>query len=248
MGTGEITDDIGSLADRVVLVTGASDGIGRAVAIGAATRGARVALLARTLPKLEAAYDEIVAAGAPRPSICQFDLRSSAWKDYETLRGSLENEYGRLDGLVHCAGVLGRLAPVDHIDPATWMEVVQVNLNAAFLLTKACLPLLRASGDAAVVFASSSVGRRGRAYWGAYSASKFAVEGLMQVLADEVESGGRIRVNSVNPGPTRTAMRRKAYPDEDASKLVAPEDVAPAFLRLLGAAGRGLNGRALDAR
>ena len=235
MGTGEVTDDIGSLADRVVLVTGASDGIGRAVAIGAAARGARVALLARTLPKLEAAYDEIVAAGAPRPSICQFDLRSSAWKDYETLRGSLENEYGRL-------------APVDHIDPATWMEVVQVNLNAAFLLTKACLPLLRASGDAAVVFASSSVGRRGRAYWGAYSASKFAVEGLMQVLADEAESGGRIRVNSVNPGPTRTAMRRKAYPDEDASKLVAPEDVAPAFLRLLGAAGRGLNGRALDAR
>jgi NAD(P)-dependent dehydrogenase (short-subunit alcohol dehydrogenase family) len=247
MGTAD-TDDIGSLEGRVVLVTGAGDGIGRAVAIGAAAHGAQVALLGRTLAKLEAVYDEIIGAGSPRPSICQFDLRSQAWKDYETLRGSLETEYGRLDGLVHCAAVLGRLAPVDHIDPATWIEVVQVNLTGAFLVTTACLPLLRASADASIVFASSSVGRRGRAYWGAYSASKFAVEGLMQVLADELESGGRIRVNSVNPGPTRTAMRRKAYPDEDPSKLLVPEDVAPAFLRLLGDAGRGLNGRALDAR
>ena len=231
-----------------MLVTGAGDGIGRAVAVGAAARGAQVALLGRTLAKLEAAYDTIVAAGSPRPSICQFDLRSQSWKDYETLRGSLEAEYGRLDGLVHCAGALGRLAPIDHVDPASWMEVVQVNLTAPFLLTKACLPLLRLSDDASIVFASSSVGRRGRAYWGAYSASKFAVEGLMQVLADELEAGGRIRVNSVNPGATRTAMRRKAYPDEDASKLPAPEEIAPAFLRLLGAAGRGINGRALDAR
>src|SRR5262245_27753056 len=241
-------DDIGSLENRAVLVTGASDGIGRAVAIAAAARGAQIALLGRTLEKLERTYDDIVNAGGPRPAICQFDLRSQSWKDYETLRASLEHEYGRLDGLVHCAGLLGRLAPVEHIDPATWIEVMQVNVNGAFLLTKACLPLLRRSTDASIVFASSGVGRRPRAFWGAYSVSKVAIEGLMQVLADEEAASGRIRVNTLNPGPTRTAMRKQAYPDEDPMKLPTPEEIAPAFLRLLGSSGERISGRALEVR
>jgi len=241
-------EDIGSLADRVILVTGASDGIGRAVAIAAAARGAQLALLGRTLRKLERTYDDIVNAGGPRPSICQFDLRSQSWSDYELLSASLEHEYGRLDGLVHCAGALGRLAPIEHIDPATWIEVMQVNVNGAFLLTKACLPLLRRSADASIVFTSSGVGRRPRAFWGAYSVSKVALEGLMQVLADEEAASGRIRVNTINPGPTRTAMRRSAYPDEDASKLPTPEEIAPAFLRLLASSGERVSGRAFEAR
>ena len=211
MANDENPEDAGSLAGRVVLITGAGDGIGRAVAMGAAARGARVALLGRTASKLEAVYDAILSAGGARPSICPFDLASSSWADYETLARCLESEYGRLDGLVHCAGILGRLAPIEHIDPATWLQVMQVNANAPFLLTKACLPLLRSSDSASIVFTSSSVGRRGRAYWGGYAVSKFAIEGLMQVLADELASGGRVRVNSVNPGPTRTAMRYQAY-------------------------------------
>jgi NAD(P)-dependent dehydrogenase (short-subunit alcohol dehydrogenase family) len=248
MSSQEYSDDIGTLDGRVVLVTGASDGIGRAVAIAAAARGARVALLARTVRKLEAAYDAILAAGGPRPSICQFDLLSSAWKDYETLVQVLDAEYGRLDGLVHCAGLLGRLTPVEHIDPATWAQVLQVNVTAPFLLTRACLPLLRRSEDASIVFTSSTVGRRGRAYWGSYAVSKFATEGFMQVLADELASFGRIRVNSLNPGRTRTAMRHQAYPDEDPSTLPTPDAVAPAFLRLLSPVSRGVNGQALDAQ
>jgi NAD(P)-dependent dehydrogenase (short-subunit alcohol dehydrogenase family) len=140
------------------------------------------------------------------------------------------------------------MAPVEHTDPKTWNQVMHVNLTAPFLLTRACLPLLRRSEAASIIFTSSGVGRRGRAYWGAYAASKFGQEGLMQVLADELASGGRIRVNSLNPGPTRTAMRRSAYPDEDPTKLPTPEQIAPAFLRLLGSMHRELNGRALDAR
>ena len=248
MGTEKQTDDIGSLADRVVLVTGAGDGIGRAVAIGAAARGARIALLGRTLAKLERVHDAIVDAGSPPPSICQFDLLSHQWKDYEMLAATLDGEYARLDGLVHCAALLGRMAPVDHTDPKIWSEVLHVNLTAPFLLTRACLPLLRRSEGASIIFTSSGVGRRGRAYWGAYASSKFGQEGLMQVLADELASGGRIRVNSLNPGPTRTAMRRSAYPDEDPATLPTPEQIAPAFLRLLGSKQRELNGQALDAR
>jgi NAD(P)-dependent dehydrogenase (short-subunit alcohol dehydrogenase family) len=242
------SDDIGSLDDRIVLVTGAGDGIGRAVAIGAAARGAGVALLGRTLSKLEHVHDVIVDAGSPPPSICQFDLLSNAWKDYETLSAMLDGEYGRLDALVHCAALLGRMAPIDHTDPKNWSEVIQVNLTAPFLLTRACLPLLRQSASASIVFTSSGVGRRGRAFWGAYAASKFGQEGLMQVLADELASGGRIRVNSLNPGPTRTSMRRSAYPDEDPATLPTPEEIAPAFLRLLGSKHREIHGHALEAR
>src|SRR5262245_2137161 len=128
------SDDICRLDDRIVLVTGAGDGIGQAVAIGAAARGARVALLRRPLSQLERVHDTIVDAGSPPPSICQFDLLSSAWKDYETLAGTLDAEYGRLDALVHCAALLGRMAPVDHTDPKIWNEVLHVNLTAPFLL------------------------------------------------------------------------------------------------------------------
>jgi NAD(P)-dependent dehydrogenase (short-subunit alcohol dehydrogenase family) len=236
------------LTDRAVLVTGAGDGIGRAVAMAAAAGGARVALLGRTLAKLEATYDAIVAAGSPQPSMCQFELKSTAWGDYEALVSAVDAAYGCLDGLVHCAGMLGRLSPVDHYDAQTWMDVVQVNLNAPFLLTKACLPLLRRSQQATIVFTSSTVGRRGRAFWGAYAASKFGVEGLMQVLADELEANGRIRVCSINPGATRTAMRRQAYPHENPDSLPTPEQVAPAYLRLFGASAETINGRAVDAR
>jgi NAD(P)-dependent dehydrogenase (short-subunit alcohol dehydrogenase family) len=231
---------------RVILVTGASDGIGRAVSLGLARQGATVALLGRSQRKLARTYDDIVAAGGPKPAILPFNLETAAAPEYEALLAALDAEFGRLDGLAHVAGILGDLSPLDRYDVPTWCKVLHVNLTAPFIVTRTLLPLLRRSEDASVVFTSSSVGRRGRAYWGAYAVSKFGLEGLMQVLAHEVEGTTRIRANSLNPGPTRTAMRRQAYPAEDPAVPVNPEAVVPPFLYLLGPASRGVNGEAIE--
>ncbi len=234
----------GSHAGRIVLVTGAGDGIGKSLALALARQGATVVLLGRTPRKLEATYDAIIAAGGPTPALAPLNLETATAKEYDALAAVLEREFGRLDGLAHVAGILGTRSPIEHHDVPTWVKVLHVNTTAAFILTQICLPLLRRSRDASIVFTSSSVGRRGRAYWGAYAVSKFAVEGLMQVLAHELE-GSMIRANSVNPGAVRTAMRIQAYPAEDQSTLAAPEDVVGPFLYLLGPESRGVNGEAL---
>ena len=236
----------GSHAGRIVLVTGASDGIGRAIAAALARQGATVALLARSQRKLARVYDAIVAAGGATPALLPFDLETAAAPQYDALHEALAREFGQLDGLAHVAGILGDRSPIDHYDVPTWCKVLHVNLTAPFILTRTLLPLLRRSADASVVFTSSSVGRRGRAYWGAYAVSKFGTEGLMQVLAHEVEETSRIRVNCVNPGPVRTAMRRHAYPAEDASRLREPESIVAPYLYLLGPAAEGVNGQSFD--
>jgi NAD(P)-dependent dehydrogenase (short-subunit alcohol dehydrogenase family) len=236
------------LAERVILVTGAGDGIGRAVSLAFAAHGASVILLGRTVRKLEEVYDRVVHDGGPEPAIYPMDLEGAGPDDHEQLADRVGEEFGRLDGLLHNAGRLGTLTPLEHYEPDEWLRVIQVNLNAPFLLTRACLPLLKRSGDASIVFTSSSVGRRGRAYWGAYSASKFGVEGLMQVLADELENDSRVRVNSINPGRVRTAMRAAAYPAENPAELCAPEDIVLPYLYLFGSDGRGVHGQALDAQ
>lgn len=236
------------LRARVVLITGAGDGIGRAVARAAAGCGATVVLLGRTTSKLESVYDEILAAGSPRPAILPFDLTADNAPDYVAIADKIAEEYGRLDGLVHNAGVLGKLAPIEHYDTDLWSTVLHVNLTAVFLLTRACLPLLRQSGDASLLFTSSGVGRKGRAYWGAYAASKFATEGLMQILAQETEDAGKIRANTINPGATRTAMRALAYPAEDRDKLARPEDIVQPYLFLLGPHSKGITGHSFDAQ
>jgi NAD(P)-dependent dehydrogenase (short-subunit alcohol dehydrogenase family) len=238
----------GSHAGRVILVTGASDGIGQALALALARQGATVALLGRTQRKLARTYDRIVESGGPKPALLPFNLETATAPDYDTLAEAMEREFGRLDGLAHVAGILGDLSPIDQYDVPTWCRVLHVNLTAAFIVTQTLLPLLRRSDDASIVFTSSTVGRRGRAYWGAYAASKFGVEGLMQVLAHELAGTSRIRANSVNPGPARTAMRRQAYPAEDAGRLPEPSSVLSPFLYLLGPAGTGVNGQALDSR
>ena len=236
------------LADRVVLVTGAGDGIGRAIARACAAHGATVVLLGRTVEKLERVYDTIRSEGGPEPAIYPMDLAGAMPPDYEALAERCGSELGRLDGLVHNAALIGVLGPIEHYSPEAWQELMQVNVNAPFLLSRALVPLMHrtasAHGHASIVFTSSGVGRRGRAYWGGYSVSKFAIEGLSQVLADELD--GSVRVNSLNPGPVRTRMRASAFPAEDPQTLITPEEAARAWLWLLDA--RDVHGRVLDAQ
>ncbi len=234
------------LAGRVIAITGASDGLGRAVALACAQHGATVVLVGRSEKKLEAVHAEIAAAGSPEAAIGVLDLERSLAADYDRLAAAIDERYGRLDGLLHNAGLLGRLSPIEHYDVPTWCRVLHVNLTAPFALTQVLLPLLKRSADASVVFTSSSVGRRGRAYWGAYAVSKFALEGLSQVLADELEGTSAIRVNTLNPGRARTAMRRQAYPAEDVATVPLPATLTGPYIALHGPASRGVTGGAFD--
>ena len=237
-----------ALRDRVILVTGAGGSIGGALARACASHGARVVLCGRSVRKLEAVYDSIVAAGSPRPSIAPLDFDKADASHYDALADAVGTEFGRLDGLAHVAAMLGDRSPIQHYDVPTWLKVMHVNVNAAFILTRTLLPLLQQSTDASIVFTTSGASVRGSAYWGAYAASKFAVEGLMQVLADELDTATRIRVNSVNPGKVRSPMRAKAFPGEDTSLLAAPEAVLSPFLYLLGADGKDVTGRRFAAQ
>ncbi|GAB4348373.1 MAG: YciK family oxidoreductase [Gammaproteobacteria bacterium] len=230
------------LRDRIVLITGAGDGLGKATALGCARHGATLILLGRTIRKLENTYDEIVAAGGPEPAIYPMNLEGAAPKDYDDLAATLTREFGHLSGLVHNAAELGALSPTDHYSIEQWYRVLQVNLNAPFLLTRACLPLLRKASDASVVFVSDAVGRKAKAYWGAYAVSKFGIEGLMQVLADETENSGTIRCNSYDPGILNTQLRRNAYPAEEIAANPAPESAVPGLLYLLGPDSKGVTG------
>ncbi|MFC3392245.1 YciK family oxidoreductase [Aidingimonas halophila] len=236
------------LQGRVILVTGAGDGIGRAAAKRYAAHGATVILLGRTIPKLEAVYDEIEAAGGPQPAIYPLNLEGASLTDYQHMAETLDKEFGRLDGLLHNAGLLGRLTPFEQYDPALWEQVMQVNINGPIWMTQSLLPLLKQSEDASVIFTSSSVGRKGRAFWGAYAVSKFATEGFVEILADEQENVSSIRINSLNPGATRTQMRKTAYPGEDPATLRTPEDIMPTYLWLMGPESREHSGERFDAQ
>jgi NAD(P)-dependent dehydrogenase (short-subunit alcohol dehydrogenase family) len=236
------------LRDRIILITGASDGIGRVLAVHAAGLGTQVILHGRNVEKLEKVYDEIAAIeGAPRPSIAVIDLATANSDAYQSLADSLEAEFGRLDGLVHNASILGDRFSIEQYDAAQWQQVMHVNVTAGFALTQVCLPMLLKSKDASIIFTSSGVGREGRAHWGAYAVSKFATEGLSQVLAAEHEHSD-LRVNCVNPGGTRTNMRLAAFPGEDRDKLKRPEEILPTYIYLLGPDSQGITGQSLDAQ
>jgi len=236
------------LKDRVILVTGAGRGIGAAAAKTYAAHGATVLLLGRTESNLSALYDEIEAAGHPQPVVIPFDLETALPHQYDELAAMIEAEFGRLDGVLHNASIIGPRTPIEQLTGEQFMQVMHVNVNATFMLTTALLPLLKLSGDASIAFTSSSVGRKGRAYWGAYGVSKFATEGLMQTLADEIDGLGSLRANSINPGATRTDMRAQAYPAEDPTNNPTPEEIMPVYLYLMGPDSKGINGQALDAQ
>lgn len=236
------------LAGKTLMVTGAGDGIGRAAALAFANHGAEVLLVGRTEAKLEAVYDEIVAAGGRTPAIIPVDL---ARVDHDTLcqlAGELGSSLEKLDGLLHNASILGDRKPLAQTRAALWHEVMQTNVNSAFMLTQVMMPLLEAAPAASVVFTSSGVGRKGRAYWGAYAVSKFATEGMMQVWADELSGTSNIRVNSLNPGAVNTAMRRTAYPAEEPNRNPSPETLMPNWIWLMSDDSTGVNGQALSAQ
>ena len=236
-----------NLKDRVILVTGAGDGIGREAAIHYAAHGATVILLGRTVAKLEAVYDEIEKKGGKQPAIVPLDLMGATKQHYLDMVETIKQQFGRLDGVLHNAGLLGALSPIDHIEEAIFDDVMQVNVKAQLLLTQAILPLIKQSPDGRIIFTSSTVGHSGRAFWGTYAISKFATEGMMQVLADEL-SDTTVNVNAINPGGTRTGMRAQAFPAEDARLLKTPQEIMPLYLYLMGPESRNVSGQCIDAQ
>jgi NAD(P)-dependent dehydrogenase (short-subunit alcohol dehydrogenase family) len=231
------------LNERVILVTGAGNGIGAAVAKSYAQYGATVILLDKVVRNLEQVYDTIESVSGVKPAIYPMNLEGASEKDYLDLAATIEKEFGRLDGLLHNAAMLGALIPIAHFDSELWYKILQVNLNAPFLMTRSCLKLLQQSNDASVLFSSDSAGRQGKAYWGAYGISKAASENFMQVLADEIEANTSIRVNSFDPGPVATAFRSLAYPGENPERIARPEDVVAPYLYLMGPDSKGVTGK-----
>ncbi|WP_415227048.1 YciK family oxidoreductase [Psychromonas sp.] len=236
-----------SLAGKTILITGAGAGIGKTLALQCAEFGASVILLGKTVKKLELVYDQIEALGKQQAAILPLDLKGATEQHYIDLTDTIKREYGKLDGLVHNASQLGVLVPFAQIEKSIWDEVIQTNVTAQFLLTKALLPVLTLAEHATTIFTTSAVGNQGRAYWGAYSVSKFATEGMMQVLADEYENS-TLRFNAINPGATRTAMRAAAYPAEDSTRLKTAEDIMPSYLYLLSDDSIEVTGQRINAQ
>ena len=235
------------LQNRIILVTGASDGIGREAALTYSEYGASLILLGRNEEKLKAVAREIENAGGTPTPWYTLDLLTCTSASCQDLAQRISTHYSRLDGVLHNAGLLGEVRPMDEQDPEIWQQVIQVNVNGTFFLTQALLPLLLNSDSGSLVFTSSSVGRQGRANWGAYAASKFATEGMMQVLAEEYQNR-HLRVNCINPGGTRTKMRASAFPTEDPQKLKTPADIMPLYLWLMGDDSRRKTGMTFDAQ
>ena len=236
-----------SLRDRVVLVTGATGGLGRATSLAAARAGATVVLLGRKVRALEALYDDIEKIGAPQAAIYPLDLAGATAKDYYDLVMAIERECGRLDGIVHAAAHFDTLQPFEQQTPEEWQRTQQVNLGAPFLLSRACLPFLRESPDAAQVFVFDDLARVGNAFWGGYGVAKHALQGLVSIVHEETENSS-VRTHAVLPAPMRTALRRSAYYGENTLEHPQPDHAAAAIVWLLGAEGKVARGKVLDLR
>lgn len=221
-----------SLANKTLLVVGAGDGIGREAALTYAKLGAVVILLGKTVEKLEKVYDEIIAQGSAEPAIIPLDLKGASKQHYHDMAATIASQFGCLDGVLMNASMLGELNPFTQIHEQIWDDVMQVNLKSQYLMAQALIPTLLLANKASIVFTSSGVGNKGRAFWGPYSISKFATEGMMQVIADEYEDSS-LRCNAINPGATATKMRASAYPAEDQSSLKTPQEIMPLYVYLM---------------
>jgi len=234
----------GELKDKVILVTGANRGFGLAITMDLSKAGATVIMLGRDLGSLEHAYDAVVDAGYKEPILYPLDLEGATPENYQELQDNVLEKFDKLDGLIHNAAILGAQMPIEHYDIKLWYSTLQINLSAPFLLTQFLIPALLKSDDARILFLSSSVGREARAYWGAYSVSKFGIEGFAKTLSEELEKT-KISVNTVNPGKLRTEMRRTAYPAEDSSGVPLPEEKSSAIVYLLSSMSPKMNGEQL---
>lgn len=234
-----------ALRNKTIIITGAGDGIGKQAAITFAQHGAETILLGKTVAKLEATYDEIMRNGGPQPAIVPIDFKGATVKNYQDMVSSIAGQYKKVDVVLFNASILGNLCPFEDIKESEFLDVNKVNLNSQFFMTQALLPLLKKNDTASVIYTTSSVGRIGRAYWGTYSISKFATEGMMQVLADEYKNSG-IRFNCINPGATRTNMRATAFPGEKVDRLKTPAEIMTTYLYLASDESKQVNGQSLD--
>ncbi len=233
-----------ALAQRTVLITGASSGIGSEVACACARSGATVILLARDIPRLEAIYDRIVAAGGPEPAIYPLDLAGATVEDFAEMAQRIETDFGRLDGLLNNAGLVGGLRPLRLAEATDFTRLMRVNLLAPWLLTQACLPLLDQAPDPCLLFTLDRYARH--AYWGAYGVAKAGLDGLLGILVEELDGDHTIRVNGIDPGPVETRMRRQNYPGEAGSVHASAADIVDAFVYFLGSDSRGVTGRVVS--
>ncbi|MGP9543975.1 YciK family oxidoreductase [Psychrobacter sp. AOP7-B1-25] len=234
------------LDGKTILVTGAGDGIGRVAALTYARYGATVLLLGRTSSKLEYVYDEIESLGGKQPAMLPMNLEGATYAEMQQLEGLINKEIGQLDGILHNAGVLGQLTPLEMYDVDTFAQVMKVNFTATFMLTQALLPLLKDADHGSVVFTSSTVGTHPRAFWGAYALSKQAVEGMSDIFTQETQNTTNLRFNCVNPGGTRTNMRAHAYPGENPMSLKTPEDIMAGYVCLMSDESIGVRGQVVE--
>ena len=236
------------LKDKTILITGTGSGIGRAAAKTLYQFGAQLILLSKDLGKLESLYEEIVEQGLKEPLIHPMDFEDAEEEQYLKIKKAIKDRFENLDGLINNAGILGEKKPLEQYQYSIWKKVLNVNLDSAFLLTKTLLPLLNHSKLSSIVFTTSGVGRKGRAYWGGYAISKFATEGMMEVFADELENTSKIRVNCINPGAVRTKMREEAYPAEDPETNPPPEEIMNLYVYLMSDVSKDINGQSINAQ
>jgi NAD(P)-dependent dehydrogenase (short-subunit alcohol dehydrogenase family) len=232
--------------NKVFLVTGASSGIGREIALQAAKHGATLILIGRSPKKLEAVYDAIEAQGGSQPAIHPINLLQLTPELAQEIKKNIQDLFGKLDAIVHCAAHLGQLTPIEHYPPHLWQQIMQLNLNVPFLLSQTLLPLLKFSEYPKIIFSSADEGQLGKAFWGAYTCSKFAIEALKQSLAAELSSNSKFGIYAVNPRKVATPLRLKTFPAEDPKNLFTPNQAASYYLQLLQQTDPSFNGLTLN--
>jgi len=234
------------LAGRVILVTGASSGLGRAASLAFARHGATVALLARDEAKLDAVYEEILAAGGAEPAMFPYDLAIADDRSLETLAGTLAHHLKRLDGVLHSAHQFFNLTPLTLQTLEQWQALMRVNLIAPFALTRACMPLLKQAPDASVVFTGETHGHHPAAFWGGYAVAKSGLETLTRIWADEIRPEDNLRINTLIPGQVATSLRARTHPGLAPETLPTPEDIMPWYLYLMGADSQTVRGQIIE--
>ena len=244
----KITFNSSILKNKTIVISGAGSGIGRQAAKSFSKHGANLILLSKNIKKLETLYDEIIDEKKNDVIIQPLNFEIAEENDFEKIISAIKDKYPSIDGLLNNAGVLGEKKPLEQYNYATWKNVIKVNVDASFLLTKSLLPLLKKSNSSSIIFTSSGVGRKGRAYWGAYSISKFATEAMMQIFSEELQNTSSVRVNCINPGAVRTNMRESAYPAENPETNPSADKIMKPYLYLMSDVSKEINGQSIDAQ